>query len=134
LGALEVNHSDADDFAGVTSTGVEPRLSALLCYTAWWLSALVFLAIEQQHRGVRFHAAQSLLLFGGLSLAIGALSALSVAMLVVSAGAFQAVRLLVYLVWIGAIGIWLVLMLRTFKGETWRVPFVAELADRIAAR
>ena len=43
-------------------------------------------------------------------------------MLVVSAGAFQAARLLVYLVWIGAVGIWLVLMLRTFKGETWRVP------------
>jgi uncharacterized membrane protein len=55
-------------------------------------------------------------------------------MLVVSAGAFQAVRLLVYLVWIAAIGIWLVLMLRTFKGETWRVPLVAEFADRIAAR
>ena len=109
-------------------------MSALLCYTAWWLSALIFLAIEQQHRGVRFHAAQSLLLFGGLSVAIGALSGLSVAMLVVSAGAFQAVRLLVYLVWIGAVGVWLVLMLRTYKGETWRIPFVADFADRIAAR
>jgi uncharacterized membrane protein len=109
-------------------------LSALLCYTAWWLSALVFLVIEQQHRGVRFHAAQSLVLFGGLSVLIGLLSALSVAMLVVSAGAFQAARLLVYLVWIGAVGVWLVLMVRTFKGDTWRVPFVADLADRIAAR
>ena len=126
--------SQADDLDGATSTGVEPRLSALLCYTAWWLSALIFLAIEQQHRGVRFHAAQSLLLFGGLSVAIGALSGLSVAMLVVSAGAFQAVRLLVYLVWIGAVGVWLVLMLRTYKGETWRIPFVADFADRIAAR
>ena len=126
--------SGGDDLKGATSTGVEPRLSALLCYTAWWLSALVFLAIEQQHRGVRFHAAQSLLLFGGLSVAIGVLSVLSASMLVVSAGAFQAMRLLVYLVWIAAIGIWLVLMLRTFKGETWRVPLVADVADRIAAR
>ena len=54
-------------------------------------------------------------------------------MLVVSASAFQVARLLVYLVWIGAVGIWLVLMLRTFKGETWRVPLVADLADRIVA-
>lgn len=129
-----MTEAPADDLTGATSTGVEPRLSALLCYTAWWLSALVFLVIERQHRGVRFHAAQSLLLFGGLSVAIAALSALSVAMLVVSAGAFQAARLLVYLVWIGAVGIWLVLMLRTFKGETWRVPFIADYADRIAAR
>ena len=125
---------EASGLAGPTSSGVEPRLSALLCYTAWWVSALVFLVIERQHRGVRFHAAQSLVLFGGLSMLIGFLSALSVAMLVVSAGAFQAVRLLVYLVWIGAVGLWLVLMLRTFNGETWRVPLVADLADRIAAR
>lgn len=125
--------SAAGGLDGPTSTGVEARLSALLCYTAWWLSALVFLVIEQQHRGVRFHAAQSLILFGGLSVMIGLLSALSVAMLVVSASAFQVARLLVYLVWIAAVGIWLVLMLRTFKGETWRVPFVADLADRIAA-
>lgn len=129
-----MTESDVSGLAGPTSSGVEPRLSAILCYTAWWLSALVFLVIEQQHRGVRFHAAQSLVLFGGLSVLIGLLSALSVAMLVVSAGAFQAARLLVYLVWIGAVGLWLVLMLRTFKGDTWRVPLVADLADRIAAR
>lgn len=126
--------SAAGGLDGPTSTGVEPRLSALLCYTAWWLSALVFLVIEQQHRVVRFHAAQSLILFGGLSVLIGLLTIFSVAMLVVSAGAFQVARLLVYLVWIAAVGIWLVLMLRTFKGETWRVPFIADVADRFAER
>jgi uncharacterized membrane protein len=129
-----VAESAAGGLDGPTSTGVEPRLSALLCYTAWWLSALVFLVIEQQHRVVRFHAAQSLILFGGLSVLIGLLTIFSVAMLVVSAGAFQVARLLVYLVWIAAVGIWLVLMLRTFKGETWRVPFIADVADRFAER
>ncbi len=132
-GASLVSEPEAGGLDGPTTTGVEARLSALLCYIAWWLSALVFLVIEQEHRGVRFHAAQSLVLFGGLSVVIGLLSAMSVAMLVVSAGAFQVARLLVYLVWIGAVGIWLVLMLRTFKGETWRVPLVADLADRIVA-
>ncbi len=125
---------DAPRLADTTSTGVEPRLSSLLCYTAWWVSALVFLVIEQQHRGVRFHAAQSLVLFGGLSLLIGLLSGLSVAMLIVSAGAFEAARLLVYLVWIGAVALWLLLLLRTYRGDTWRVPWVADLADRLAAR
>ena len=116
-----------------TSTGVDPRLSALLCYTAWWLSGLIFLFIEQQHRTVRFHAAQSLVLFGGLSIVIALLSFFSVAMLMVSGGAFQAARVLVYLVWIGAVGLWLVLMYRTYHGETWRVPLAGDLAARIAA-
>ena len=117
-----------------TSTGVDPRLSALLCYTAWWLSGLIFLIIERQHRDVRFHAAQSLVLFGGLSLIIAALSLGSVAMLVVSGGAFQAARMLLYLVWLAAVLIWLVLMYRTYNGETWRVPLAGDLAAKIAAR
>ncbi len=117
-----------------TSTGVDPRLAALLCYTAWWLSGLIFLFIEQQHRTVRFHAAQSLVLFGGLSIIIAVLSFFSVAMLMVSGGAFQAARVVVYVVWIGAVGLWLVLMYRTYHGETWRVPLAGDLAARIAAR
>lgn len=125
---------DARSLEGPTSTGVEPRLSALLSYAAWWLSGLVFLIIEQQHEGVRFHAAQSLVLFGGLSLLIGLLSGLSVAMLVVSAAAFQTAQLLVYLVWIGAVGIWLLLLYRTFKGETWRVPLAGNMAAKLVAK
>ena len=117
-----------------TSTGVDPRLSALLCYTAWWVSGLIFLIIEQRHRTVRFHAAQSLVLFGGLSAIIAVLSVVSVAMLMVSGGAFQAARILVYVVWIAAVGIWLLLMYRTYNGQTWRVPVAGNLAAKLAAR
>ena len=124
--------SHATPLTGATSTGVEPRLAAVLSYTAWWLSGLVFLIIEQQHRGVRFHAAQSIILFGGLSIVIGLLSVVSVGMLVVSTAAFQAARFLVSAVWIAAVVIWLVLMFRAFKGETWRVPVVGDLAGRLA--
>ena len=126
--------ANRDALNGPTSTGVEPRLSAFLCYSAWWISGLIFLIIEQQHRAVRFHAAQSVVLFGGLSLLIGMLSAGSVGMLVVSAAAFQAARLLVYLVWIAAVAIWMLLMLKTFQGETWRVPFASDLAARLSER
>lgn len=120
--------------SGATSTGVDARLSALLCYTAWWVSGLVFLVVEQQHRTVRFHAAQSLILFGGLSLLIAALSGVSVAMLLVSATAFQAMRTLAELVWVLAVVIWLVMMVKTYKYESWRIPLVAEFADRLAGR
>ena len=129
-----MTETSPDALTGPTSTGVEPRLAAILCYSAWWISGLIFLIIEQEHRTVRFHAAQSLVLFGGLSLVIGLLSAGSVGMLVVSAAAFQAARLLVYVVWIGAVAIWMLLMLKTFQGETWRVPFASDLAARLSER
>lgn len=122
------------ELTGPTSTGVDPRLSALLCYTAWWLSGVIFLIIEQQHRAVRFHAAQSLVLFGAFSILIGGLSLFSVGMLMVSTSAFQAARMLVYLVWIAAVMVWLLLMYRAYHGQTWRVPLASGLAARIAAR
>ena len=124
----------ASDFSGTTSTGVEPRLAALLCYGAWWVSGLIFLIIEQQHRAVRFHAAQSLVVFGGLSLLILVLTIASLGMLAVSSAAFQAVRLLVYLVWFAAVALWLVLMIKTLNGDSWRVPIASDLAERIAGQ
>jgi uncharacterized membrane protein len=127
-------HWVAGDLTGATSTGVDARLSALLCYLAWWVSGLVFLVIEQEHRVVRFHAAQSMVLFGGLSVLIFLLSAVSVGALFISPTAFQAARMVVYLVWMGAVVLWLIVMMKTFRGETWRVPFAGDLAARIAAR
>jgi len=130
-----VGHGEPPDLiTGPTSTGVDARLSAVLCYTAWWLSGLIFLIVEQQNESVRFHAAQSLVLFGGLSVVIALLSATSVAMLMVSADAFQAMRAVTYLVWLGAVALWLVLLYRTFNGHTWRVPLAGHLAARLAAR
>jgi uncharacterized membrane protein len=114
---------------------VDPRLSALLCYAAWWVSGLIFLIIEQQSRTVRFHAAQSLVLFGTFFVVLLLLGLLSGAMLFISGRtAFQAVQLLGYVVWLAAVLIWVVLMYRTYNGETWRVPLAGDLAAKIAAR
>lgn len=126
--------TDAGDLTGPTSTGVDARLSALLCYLAWWVSGVVFLVIEQEHRAVRFHAAQSIVLFGGLTAVIVLLSATSVAALFISPVIFQAAWMTSYLVWFVAVLLWLYVLLKTFRGETWRVPFAGDLAARLASR
>jgi uncharacterized membrane protein len=122
------------ELTGPTSTGVDPRLSALLCYLAWWVSGIVFLIVEQQHHAVRFHAAQSTVLFGGLSALIVLLSATSVAALFISPAAFQAVWMFAYLVWFVAVLLWVYVMVKTFRGETWRAPLAGDLAARLASR
>ena len=122
------------DLTGPTSTGVDARLSALLCYLAWWVSGIVFLVVEHRHRGVRFHAAQSTVLFGGLSAVILVLSLASVAALFISPAAFQAVWMFAYLVWFVAVLLWVYVMVKTFRGESWRVPVAGDLAARLAGR
>jgi uncharacterized membrane protein len=56
------------------------------------------------------------------------------AALVFSSQTYQLIRLGADLVWAGAAVLWLVLVLRAWRGEVWRVPLVATLADRIVER
>jgi uncharacterized membrane protein len=119
---------------GQSSSGVEPRVASLLCYSAWWLTGLIFLLVEREHRGVRFHAAQSVLLFGAVTALLVLLGGASALALVVSSAGYRTLQALSNLIWLGAAAVWLVLMLRAWRGDTWRLPVVAGLADRIARR
>jgi uncharacterized membrane protein len=121
--------------AGATSsTGVDATLASVLCYAAWWITGLIFLFLEREHRGVRFHAAQSLVVFGSLSLVMGLIAALSATALFLMPSVFRSVWALNSIVWFGGVVLWLVLMLQTFRGHRWRLPLAGDLAERIAAR
>jgi uncharacterized membrane protein len=117
-----------------TTTGLDVRLASVLCYSVWWVTGGLFLLLERQHRTVRFHAAQSLVLFGSVSILLVALGAVSALALVVSSQTYQMVRSLANLLWAGAAILWLVLVLRAWRGEVWRVPLVAALADHVVDR
>ena len=64
-------------------TGLDPRVASVLAYSVWWVTGLVFLALERDDDRVRFHAAQSMVVFGAVSLVLLALAALSVTALAV---------------------------------------------------
>lgn len=117
-----------------STTGLDERLAAVLCYSVWWITGGLFLLLERQHRTVRFHAAQSLVLFGAISAVLVALGAVSALALMLSSQAYQAVRVFGDLLWGGAAVLWLVLVLRTWRGDVWRVPLVAALADYVVER
>lgn len=117
-----------------STTGLDERLAAVLCYSAWWITGGLFLLLERRDRVIRFHAAQSLLLFGAISAILMALGALSVLALVLSSRTYQLVRVAGDLLWVGAAVVWLVLVLRAWRGDVWRVPLVAALADRVVER
>jgi len=117
-----------------SSTGIDARLASILCYSLWWVTGLLFLILERRDRSVRFHAAQSLVLFGGLSFVLVALGALSAVALVLSNRMYQIVQATGNVVWVGAAVLWLVLVLEAWRGETWRVTLCATLADGIVEK
>jgi uncharacterized membrane protein len=115
-----------------TTTGVDPAVASMLCYAAWWVSGLLFLFLERGHRGVRFHAAQSLVLFGGLTLLMSCIGAASAVSLFTAPALFRTIVSLNSLVWLASVILWAVLMVQALRGETVRVPLVADLADRLS--
>ena len=52
-----------------TSTGLDENVAGLLCYVLGWISGIVFLLIEPENKFVRFHAIQSIIVFGILNVA-----------------------------------------------------------------
>ncbi len=119
---------------GAASTGLDPRLASLLCYSAWWVTGLVFLFLERENREVRFHAAQSLVVFGGLSVLMLLIAVLTATSLVVAPSFFRVAWSLNSAVWLAAVVLWLVLMVQAFRGGRARVPLAAVVAIRIAGR
>ena len=61
----------------ITALGVTRRQASLLAYSAGWISGLVILTLEPSDREVRWHAAQSLLGFGCLTIVAVALLGLA---------------------------------------------------------
>ena len=116
-----------------TSTGVDARLSSVLCYAGWWVTGLVFLFAERRHAGVRFHAAQSIVVFGAFSLALFLAGGISAVAFILVGPLFQLVQTVGYVLWLVAVGLWLYLLLTAWRGETFRVPLAADLARKLAA-
>jgi uncharacterized membrane protein len=49
--------------------GLDSNTAALLAYLLGWVTGLLLLAVEKDNDDVRFHAMQSVLFFGGVTLA-----------------------------------------------------------------
>ena len=117
-----------------TSRGLDTRLETMLCYLGWWVTGLVFLFIERRDPAVRFHAAQSLVVFGPLSAVFFLWGGASAFVFFWVPLAFQMVQTIGNLLWLGTVLLWLFLLLKAWRGETWRVPVAGDLAFKIASR
>ena len=51
-----------------TSIGTTEHVAVALCYALGWISGLIILLVEKENETVRYHAAQSIILFGSITL------------------------------------------------------------------
>ncbi len=113
--------------AAGTQSGLSENVAGLLCYVLGWVTGLIFYFIDKRPF-VRFHAAQSIVVFGGLMIIRIVLSMLfaagGVAGLSVGFGLLSLVSIL-------GLVLWILLMIKAYQGEKFRIPLAADLADQI---
>lgn len=104
-----------------TSTGLTENVAGLLCYVLGWISGIVFLLLEQENKFVRFHAIQSIVVFGVLNIAGFILGWLPVI------GGFFTWAL-------GVIGfiLWIVLMVKAYQGTKFKLPWAGDFSEKRA--
>jgi uncharacterized membrane protein len=109
---------------------MDPKLEGLLCYLAWWITGIVFLVVEKQNMEVRFHAWQSIALFGGWTVLDIILSVLRAFL---PSGIDVLVGLVTTLLGILVFILWILLMIQTYQGKKWVLPIVGPFAEQQVA-
>ena len=102
-----------------TVLGVTENLEALLCYALGWVTGLIFLFLEKNNPYVRFHALQALVTFGILHV----VSFLIVILPIL--GVF-----LSFVIGLFSLALWIVLMVKSYKGERYKLPVVGDFVER----
>lgn len=102
-----------------TSIGLAENVAGLLCYVLGWVSGIVFILIEPENKFVRFHAMQSIIVFGVLTIA-----SLILGWLPVIGGFF------VWVISLLSFILWIVLMVKAFQGATYKLPWAGNLAEK----
>ncbi len=125
-------------------SGLQENAAAALSYALLWVSGIVFLVIDKRPY-VQFHAAQSLVLFGGLylmraiirlgfGLGYGFRAFLQVDDWDFSWPHFGVAALLLGLISLTTFVLWILMMLKAYQGERFRVPIAADLAENITGK
>ena len=96
-----------------TSTGLQENIEGLLCYLGGWITGLIFLLIEKNSKFVKFHAVQSI----GVSVALMILSFIPLVNIVV-----------------GILGIilWILLMVKAYQNQLFKLPVIGNFAAKQA--
>jgi uncharacterized membrane protein len=106
------------------------NVAGLLSYALGWITGLIFYFIDKRPY-VRFHAAQSIVVFGGLHIIEIILGMFFGVGMFSGFGGFSMAWALSGIVGLAVFVLWILLMVKAYQGERFRVPIAADLAEKI---
>lgn len=122
-----------------SSTGLSANVAGLLCYVLGWITGIVFVVLEKKSKFVKFHAWQSIMTFGALFVVWLILSRMLIAigsgnLFYPNWGLIHAGIVLGWIIGLGMLALWIVLMLMAYQGKMWKVPLAGDWAEKQASK
>lgn len=115
-------------------SGLSENLAALLSYVLGWFTGLIFFLVDKRSY-VRFHAAQSIIVFLGLQIlrsAVGIVLGVGWWGGLGGWGLFSLTGLLLNLISLVTLILWIVLMVKAFQGVRFKVPLAGNIAENLS--
>jgi uncharacterized membrane protein len=103
---------------GKTSLGIEQNLEGLLCYVIGWVTGIIFLLLEKDNKFVRFHAVQSIVVFGAFTVVV-------IIFRFIPFGEF-----IIIILGILSFILWIVLMVKAYQGKMYKLPAAGNIAEK----
>jgi uncharacterized membrane protein len=124
---------DAEFNVKNVQAAVPDNAACVLCYLFGWVTGLAFLVTDKR-RNVRFHAAQSTIIFGALNLLLFFLGRYSSNAFIEQLPYAWAAMISTGVLGMISVGLWVILMVNAYERKGIRIPIVAPLADLIAGK
>jgi uncharacterized membrane protein len=120
---------------GKTSMGMEPNVAGLLCYVLGWLTGLIFFIMEKENKFVRFHAMQSIVVFGAISIAyfiLAMIMNITFNPFAFGFGVWGFLSIINWLLGVLTFILWIVLMVQAYQGKQFKLPWAGNFAEKQA--
>lgn len=130
-GAQQGSGGGGGGSAAAAGSGLEENVAGAISYAGLWVTGLIFFLIDKRPF-VKFHAAQSMVLFGAITVLYWVLG------IVFGFGGFL---FLGWFAWIlfRALGLaclilWILCMVKAYQKERFKLPVVGDIAENIAGK
>ena len=104
-----------------TGSGLQENIAGLLCYVLGWVTGIIFLILDKENKFVRFHAWQSIIVFGAYTVLTIILNWIPVIGWIFS-----------MLLGIAAFVLWILLILKAYQGQLYKLPIAGDIAENQA--
>lgn len=105
------------------STNANEKMMGAVAYLGWWVTGLVLIFTEKKNSFIRFHAMQSVVLFGGITLLFVIFGIVPIIGWIIGI-------IISPIIWMAAFVLWLVLMWKAYNGEKYKLPYLGDIAEK----